>query len=396
MKKGLIEKNLFIIDYIRKFQPVARHVISNEFNMNRATVGNIVEALINSGFIMELPSLKPAKRNAGRPPIGLKLNPSAGNFIGVDIYDCQLTAVLTDFECRPVAEYDTSFHKEASAETILNTVQEAIETLAGPVGKRKKLKGIGLGLPGQISLKEGIAVEYSRIPNWQNIPFGTVLQTVFKTPVLVEHNSSTVALAEAWNNHPQTAGIVTAILIRTGVSFGIIQNREIINSGTYSAGELGHTVINFDGPPCRCGRKGCLETYVSGTALTRIVEEETEKNPAWPGSAALKNGTVNADLICQLVESGDTLSISILSGMFRYLSIGLDTIMCLYAPDIITIDGIFNRAEPLLREVIKTHCKHPLLPETQIYIAPYDSKSGAIGAALHAASHVCNPLHHLL
>ncbi len=364
--------------------------------MNRATVGNIVEALIKNGVVMELPVLQMNARPAGRPPIGLKLNPAAGCFIGVDMYDCRLTAVLTDFECHPVVEHLASFRRNASANVILKTVQQAVCALLEQSGKhKKKLGGIGLSLPGRINLKTGVTVEYYRIPHWQNIPFAESLSTTFKTPVFVEHNSSTVALAEAWNNHPQASGVVASILIRTGVSFGIVQNREIINSGTYSAGELGHTVINFQGPLCRCGRKGCLETYVSGAALARITEEKASENPGWPGAKALQN-SFDADLICGLAESGDPISRDILRTMFRHLCIGLDTIMCLYAPDIITIDGIFNKAAHLLHEAIEMHCMPSLLINTKICIAHYDNKTGAVGAALLAASRVCNPLHHLL
>lgn len=396
MSKGLIEKKLFIIDHIRKFSPVSRHIISRRFHMNQATVGNIINPLIKDGIVIESPILSTEERNIGRPPVGLRLNPNAGYFIGIDMYDRQLTAVLTDFECNPVCEYHNTFKKNDSSAVIIDTVKQSIDSLLNTSGKPKsKLKGIGIGLPGRINLKEGIAVEYHRIPNWGNLSFGPVLQKAYKTPVFVEHNSSMVSLAQAWKNSQDTSGIVAGILVRTGVSLGIVQNREIINSSTYSAGELGHTVINFNGPKCRCGNKGCLETYASGAALKRIVSETAEKHSDWPGSAALKNGTLDSDLICELAASGDKLSRKILQTMFRHLCVGIDTVMKLYAPDIIAINGIFNRASALLMDAVNQYCSQSLQKQTQVIIEPYDSKSGALGAAFLAATYTCNPVYSL-
>jgi predicted NBD/HSP70 family sugar kinase len=398
MKKGLLEKKIFLIDHIRKFQPVSRHIISDRFNMNRATTGNIVESLIQNGFVIETSTLDPSvERSAGRPPVGLKLNPDAGYFIGLDIYDQRLTAVWTDFECHPLFEQQATFRKNATPEMILDATRQAIQSLMDMAGARKKkLLAIGISLPGIINLRDGIAMEYHRIPNWRNIPFAASIHKVFKKPVFIDHNSNTVALAQAWKNPSPTSEVVAAILIRTGVSFGIVQNREIIRAGTYSAGELGHTVINFDGLLCHCGRKGCLETYASGAALIRIINEKSAENPNWPGARAGQDITAAADLICQLAESGEALSLDILKTMFRYLCVGIDTIMSLYAPDIVTIDGIFNRAAPLLQETIKKHCLHSRLSETEIRISPYDQKTAAIGASLLAASRICNPVHYLL
>ncbi|NOU36307.1 MAG: ROK family protein [Kiritimatiellaceae bacterium] len=397
MRNGLIEKKLFIIDYIRRFSPVPRHIISQRFNMNPATVGNIMERLINDGLVMETP-LTPLeeRRTAGRPPVGLKINPLAGYFIGIDIYDRRLTALLTDFECTPVCEYQATFKQGASVDTILKTLEQSVRALLKISGKPKiKLKGIGLGLPGRINLTDGIAVEYSRIPNWKNIAVGPFLQKAFNTPVFIEHNSNTTALATAWLSYPHISGVVATVLVRTGVSLGIVQDRQIINSGRYSAGELGHTVINFNGPTCRCGNKGCLENYVSGAALSRIVLETAEKYPDWSASKVLKKNTIDADLIWELAAAGDQRSHDILETMFGHLCIGVDTVLKLYAPDVITINGIFHKAAPLLLSAIDRLCSHPLRKQTRICIEPYDLKNSALGAAILAATYTCNPVHNL-
>lgn len=397
MKKGLLEKKFFIIDHIRKFQPVSRHTISDKFNMNRATVGNIVETLINGGFVLEIKDdATHHDRSAGRPPIGLKLNPDAGYFIGLDLYDRHLTAVWTDFECRPLFERHISIRKNATPQVILDTTKQAVDSLLEQSGKnRKKLLAVGMSLPGIVNLREGIAVEYPRLPLWKDIPFASSIGQHCKKPVFADHNSNAVALAEAWRSPAGGSGIVASILIRTGISFGIAQNREIIRAGTYSAGELGHTVINFDGPACWCGRSGCLETYVSGAALSKIINEKAALHPDWPGAKIYQDSVVAADEICSLAESGDKLSQEILEVMFRHLCIGIDAVMSLYAPDVITIDGIFNKAATLLYKSIRKYCLHARLNETVICIAPYDQKTAAVGAALLAASRICNPIHQI-
>lgn len=396
MRNDLLGKKLFIIDYIRNFSPVPRHIISRHFNMNAATVGNIIERLINDGIVMETDITSTTGRNAGRPPVGLKLNPMAGYFVGIDMYDRKITCVLTDFECVPVCEHQDFFAQDVPASTILKTVERSIRTLLRKSGiPQKKLKGIGLGLPGRINLKTGIAIEYSRVRHWENIAFRAFLQKAFKVPVFTEHNSNTTALYTAWHNHRQVSGIVAAVLVRTGVSLGIVQNRQIINSSTYSAGELGHTVINFNGPLCRCGNKGCLEIYASGAALSHIVAETSKSNPQWVGISAMKEDTADADVLWELASAGDKLSQDLLETMLSHLCIGIDTVLKLYAPDVITINGIFHKAAPLLRSLIERFCSQPLRKQTLICIEPYDLKSGALGAALLAATYICNPVYRL-
>ncbi|MCF7848815.1 MAG: ROK family protein [Kiritimatiellales bacterium] len=394
MARGLIEKKLFITDHIRKFNPVSRQMISQRFNMNAATVGNIVDTLIKEGTVMETDIPRPADSGAGRPAIGLKLNPDGGCFIGIDMFDCLITAVLTNFECNPLHKYHVAFDENASATNILQTVRDAVQTLMAEHRGKTVLKGIGMGLPGRINLKDGTAIDYHRIAGWRNIPFAATLSHLFGVPVFVEHNSSTVALAEAWKYGGETGGVVASVLVRTGVSIGLAQNREIINHSTYSAGELGHTIIDFNGSICRCGRRGCLETYASGTALARMVEQTAAIQPGWAGAEALLSDPVDADLICRLATEGNPECTEILSKIFRHLSIGIDTVLSLYAPDILTINGIFNRAAPLLKELIRKNCP-ALHPETVLIIDPYDQRIGAVGAALHAASRTCNPLHQI-
>ena len=126
----------------------------------------------------------------------------------------------------------------------------------------------------------------------------------------------------------------------------------------------------------------------------RQVEQQAQATPDWPGAEAIKTPQVDADHICRLAMDGDKHSLQILSELFKNLCIGIDTVASLHAPDIITVNGIFNLAEPLLRDAIDQYC-HGVRPETVISINPYNDRQGAIGAALLTASRIYNPVHQL-
>ena len=200
-----------------------------------------------------------------------------------------------------------------------------------------------------------------------------------------------MALTTAWHDDPKVSGVVATILVRNGVTLGIVQNREIITSNGYSAGELGHTSINFNGPECRCLRKGCLQMYASGMALTRIVKEMSINRYNWPGVDVFKKDRVDFELFFKLAQSGDQLSMEIIETMFKHLCIGIETVIKLYSPEVIIVSGIFNKAAPLLQKAIDRYTSQPLPKKIRIKIEPYELKTGAQGAALLAATNTSNP-----
>ena len=392
MKVSTIDKQGFLIDYIRRSGKTSRNEIAKRFNLNSATVTNITERLLESRVIVEDKTATPvAFDSAGRPPIILRLNPDAAYFIGVNFNAEGLCACTTDFTGRPVKTITRLFPPSLYKDTVIKSINAAIGELIENGGVDKsKIQGIGIGVPGTLNIRSGHAVSYLRIKKWKDVPLAEIISSVFSLPVFVENNSNCFALGEISNGDAQQYANMVAIVIRAGIGIGIIHNREIFSFSPVSAGNLGHITLNPKGGKCWCGNHGCLETLISGWILSKKIKQALKKGDLGPSGIPMDTRG-----FCLLAATGDAFAISTLEGMFEYLGIAVADIFRLIRPDAIVIDGHFNGARVLMKEKRDQVMKARLnsgegLPE--IIISTSDDTIGACGAALMAISRLYNPL----
>jgi len=399
MAKGILQLRDFIVDYVRRNQPVSRLGIAREFEMYASTVGNIVEGLLEDGLLIETDECRETP-SAGRPPRFLRVNPGSGQFLGIDVYRRQLTAVLTDFSGNLRGDTSVSFPARADRRLVIGAMISASQRLLTAEGASPdSLKGIGVGLPGLVDREAGVALSYRPIRRWQDVPVRDILESTLWVPASVEHNSNTMALGEACFGDAAPYDHVVSVLLRTGVSLGEAQHRDIPRTSPIGAGELGHTIINVRGPRCWCGTRGCLEAYASGWALRKRLWRHLRHHPDWPGRDAFdEQGVFDPAVICELARNGDPKSEESLRNVFHYLAIGVNTIARLIAPDAVVINGSFNAAGDLIREEILAVLNRPLdhpLRIPQVIVSSQGDRMGALGAALMAASRFCNPVHRI-
>ncbi|MBN2450902.1 MAG: ROK family transcriptional regulator [Lentisphaeria bacterium] len=396
MAKGILQNRDFIIDYVRRNEPVSRLRIAREFGMNPSTVGNMVETLLGEGIVVESPG--PRGRRVGRPPILLHVNPGAGRFAGVDVYRTRVTAALTDFSGNVLADAAIPLGPQPRREGVLRSVLTALHGLLEADDRGVGLKAIGIGLPGVVDRDAGIARRYDPIRDWRDVPVRQRLAERFGTPVYVDHNSNTVALGEACAGDATAYDHVVTVLLRAGVSMGVVRHRELQPQSPLGAGELGHTVIAVGGRRCWCGARGCLEAYASAWALQRCARRVLAAHPSWEGGAAFaaRGGSFDPALICRLAGQGEDRACRLLRPMFRFLGTGIQTVVRLLAPEAVVVSGSFHEAGELLREevlgVLEQPLRHPVRVPA-IIVSSRGDRIGAVGAALLAASMVCNPIH---
>jgi predicted NBD/HSP70 family sugar kinase len=389
MRNSIIDKDYFLIDYIRRSRETSRNQITRSFNMNAATTGNIIERLLNESIIIEdHEAVNADLAAAGRPPITLRLNPDAAYFIGVNFSGDSLCAVLADFAGNPVETVVKDFAHPVRKNIVLGALNAAVRELL-ELGKidPKKLEGIGIGAPGIVNTQTGCALKYNRIKSWENVNLADILGPSFSLPVFVEHNSNCFALGEVNLGVARQYGNIVNIVIRTGIAMGIIRNREVFAMSPLSAGELGHITINPKGSKCWCGNNGCLETFISGWVLAKKLRK------------AAKGGIIpsvpETEEFVRMAVAGDSFAVSMLGEMFDYLGIAIADITRLFRPEAIVINGNFNPAKELMRErITRVMTERASLngDAPEIIISTNDDTIGACGAALMAISRLYNPI----
>ncbi|MDE5769039.1 MAG: ROK family protein, partial [Oscillospiraceae bacterium] len=183
------------------------------------------------------------------------------------------------------------------------------------------------------------------------------------------------------------------ITLGTGVGGGIIIDGKIYAGSNFAGGEIGHTVIQVDGAPCSCGRKGCFEAYSSATGLIRMTKEKMELVPdsKMHQIAAERNNKVSARTAFDAMRQGDPAAKEVVDDYIKYLAAGITNTINIFQPDVLCVGGgVCNEGDPLLLPmkalVEKEVYTRDSAKNTKIVIAQLGNDAGLIGAAFLGAA----------
>ena len=246
------------------------------------------------------------------------------------------------------------------------------------------ISSIGIGTPGAIDSVNGVVLFANNL-DFKNVQLGKMLGEKLGKTVYCENDANAAAWGEYLVSDYYGNGTLVAITIGTGIGGGVIINGKLYSGNNFSGGELGHMVINFDGLPCNCGRKGCYEVYASASALIRQTREAMQKNlqsKMWQiceGNIENVNGKTAFDGLRQ----NDETAREVIEQYADYVSIGLVDIINSFGPATICISGGISREEEYILEPIRRHIEmnKPINCHTSVKIAKLNNDAGIIGAA---------------
>ncbi|HEX9674665.1 MAG TPA: ROK family protein, partial [Anaerolineales bacterium] len=173
-----------------------------------------------------------------------------------------------------VLEKRTRAHEGHSPEEIVASLGEAVTELIRAVRIPKRmLLGVGLGVAGIVDGHAGL-LRQSPFFGWRDVPLGDMVERVVRAPVYLDNDVNTLTIAEKWFGAGQGVDDFLTVTVGRGVGLGIVVNGRFYRGWRGGAGELGHTVVDPNGPQCGCGKRGCLETFVGDPALVRAAREQ--------------------------------------------------------------------------------------------------------------------------
>lgn len=274
--------------------------------------------------------------------------------------------------------------RDADAEESLEGIAAVIERLAPGAGK---LEGIGIGAPSTVDFAAGRLVATVHLP-LADVPLRDLMSRRFGVPVAVDNDGAATAIGEwAWGAGVGTSHLVM-LTLGTGVGGGIIAGGRPYRGFSGAAAELGHIMVDVDGPPCPgdCPNNGCLEAYVSGTAMGRAAVAEARRRPESSLGRALAAGeTVDSRLLTSLGLAGDPDAVEVLTRTGELLGAGLVTLVNAFNPERILIGGGAAAAGELLlapaRRVVAQRALRPGRDEVRVLPAALGADAGVIGAA---------------
>lgn len=248
-----------VLDLIRRRDGISRADLADFTGLTAQAVSKIVTRLIDGGLVAEWSRTDQAAPTVGRPTTLLRLVPPARHAIGVHLDRDELRLVLVDLAGRVVR----AEHHPGLVGSIAE-LAEPIRRLASTVDPAT-LAGVGVGCPGPLDHRTGVLHHANRLPGWENAALGPMLTDALELPVIVDKDTNTAVLAELWTTDlpRQTA----MIYVGTGIGAGLVLDGRVYRGSRTNAGEFGHQVMALDGPPCVCGRRGCLEALCGPAAV---------------------------------------------------------------------------------------------------------------------------------
>jgi len=284
--------------------------------------------------------------------------------IGIDIGGTKISFVL--LKGVRVVKKRKIFTPKTKKE-IIKKLEGNIENFFFNIPKRE-ISGIGIGVPGPLNIQTNTILNPPNLISLRNCPLARIIERRSGIKTEMDNDVNCFTLAEAILGAGRGKRVVFGVTLGTGVGGGIVINKRIYQGAFGGAGEVGHTIINFDGPRCNCGNYGCLEEYCS----ERFIKRRTGLTP---------------QELRKRAREGDKKAIEVFQELGKFLGIGLANVVNILSPEIIIIGGGISRAGNLIfRSARKTMRDYILSPtakkNVKIKKARLGDFSGAIGAAL--------------
>jgi glucokinase len=304
--------------------------------------------------------------------------------IGVDLGGTKMAVGVVDS--------DQQVHFQGSEPSTGLSEDKLVEELAEELSEAKRARpdvlAAGLGIPATIDFDRGLAIHAVNL-TITDVPIRDLMRERVGLPIFVDNDGNVAALAEHLYGAGRGAQNVVLLTIGTGIGGGLILNGEVYRGSTGAAAELGHIVIEEDGPPCQgnCPNHGCVEALASGTAIAKGGREAAERDPDSALGKALAEGEVTGRTVTDLALSGDGPAREVVAQAGRHIGVALSSLANIFDPDVFVIGGGVSVVGDLLLDPAREELRTRALPpqnERPVKLAELGPDAGMIGAAAMA------------
>jgi glucokinase len=276
----------------------------------------------------------------------------------------------------PLRHQRTRSHGTESG--VFNRLVKTIES----VWQDGNVKAIGIASPGPLDPHTGTILDTPNIPEWVNFPVGPKLSEHFGVPVYLDNDANMAGLGEWQYGAGKGHDNLVYLTISTGIGGGVISSGTLLQGFHGMGAELGHMIIDPNGPVCSCGQPGHIEAFSAGPAIARYVCEQIH---AGQKSSLESQSDLSAAQVAEAAFQGDALAIAAFERAGFYLGIAVANYLAIFDPSILIFGGGVSKAGELLfkpfRESLKTHVFHPhYLDDLIITKAALGDDAGLLGA----------------
>jgi glucokinase len=261
--------------------------------------------------------------------------------IGVDLGGTNLKLALLDDRDRIVARWTAPTGGAAGHDAVIARMVAGVRELRSGA-PTVAVAGIGVGVPGMVDMSAGVTGDLPNLPGrWTDVPVGSLLSAGTGLPVGLINDAKAFALAEHRLGAAQGADTALCVTVGTGIGGGVIAHGRVLFGLGGAAGEIGHLIVQPEGPRCTCGNLGCVETLASGPAIAGEACRRIRQGFS-TALTEMSGGDLNAitpELVAQAAEAGDEVAREIIERAGAWLGLALAGAIALVAPEVVVIGG---------------------------------------------------------
>ena len=270
--------------------------------------------------------------------------------IGVDVGGTSIKGAAIKDNGAILDGFAYPMDKSASPEETFGFLADSINAFIKEHHYEEEISGVGLGIPGLIDKEKGTVASSPNMPKWLNFNIVKFMEERIHLPIKIVNDASAAALGEARFGSGKDYKYLVMITLGTGVGGGIVYNKHLIDGKESTGAQLGHQIIEINGRPCGCGRRGCLEMYASATAIGNDTKIAMEKNKDTILPQVVEEvGKLNARAAFIAAKRGDKVGQELVDNYVMYLGEGLLNICNTLRPEIIVLSGgVANEGDYLI------------------------------------------------
>ncbi|MET8782230.1 MULTISPECIES: ROK family transcriptional regulator [unclassified Streptomyces] len=318
--------------------PMSRFELGPATGLSSGSISNVVAELVADGLVEEAGSVD---SDGGRPRTLLRVAPTSGHMIGVDVGETRVRVELFDLALTELARTERPLeHQRYDVEVVVGHIRDGIdEVLAAADISPERLLGVGIGVPGIVAGTQDLgAVVHGQTIGWDAVPVESLLRSTCRlpdsVPFFIDNGAKTLGQAEMWFGAGRGAHNAVVVLFGSGVGACLVT--EEVGSGR--AVEWGHLTVRVRGRRCRCGALGCLEAYAGAEALLDRWREQGGRPPQHTDEETALTAMLAAAYPPEGTEA-DPVALAVLEETAEYLGAGLSDLINLFQPERILIGG---------------------------------------------------------
>ena len=363
---------------------LSRADLATEVGLQKSTVSMLVRELLDEGWLMERDVV--ATGDLGRRPTPLFIDPTRLLLLGVEVGIDSIRVVATSLTGDVLVTAVANHGATKTAAACITSLAAALLKVRKQLDKgQHRIIGIGVGLPGGVDEASGV-LHFAPNLGWREVPFGPLLSEKLKgtalagVPLFLQNEADVAALGEMEFNASQAADPLLYVSINQGVGAGVIVGERLLTGSRGFAGEVGHMVLQLNGPKCSCGRRGCAEALIGPRAMLRSPEQHAQPL---------------ADIHSRLAE-GDADTIRAVKKAGSYLGVLLQNLAAAYDPGCIVLGGALvdlgdTFVDPALKMLNDYATAANLAPPT-VQTSRFGADAVAVGAAASVRYWLARPV----